>query len=221
MDQYARGFIERYQSTRASFKRQESVDLQLRTQDGDLVTLRFSAKQSGKYRSQNAFGFGQFGEAGGLQVSAREFAKLLGKSELNISVVGEIDDAEYAALQNIFDQLGDLFSAFFSGDNQATLEQALSLDIDSSEIAALSLDLQLKEQQKLVQKYREIEGIGIDENDNRRPGFTLADYLEQIRDIAFATNKSSDKKLIEQLLSISFAGGDLVVEEDEAVAEPD
>ncbi|MBT8150875.1 MAG: DUF5610 domain-containing protein [Gammaproteobacteria bacterium] len=218
-DQFARSFIDSYQSTRASFKRKESVDLQLRTQDGDIVTLRFNAKQSGEFRSQTRFGAAQLGSETSVQLGSREFAKLFGKSELNIAVVGQLDDAEYAALQDIFDQLGDLFSAFFSGDNQGALEQAVSLNIDSSEIATLSLDLQLKQEQKLVQKYREIASIENGNAKNFNRGLTLADYLEQIREIAVAKTKIADKTLVEQLLSISFAGGDLLIEDQDDVAQ--
>ncbi|MGB5326394.1 MAG: DUF5610 domain-containing protein [Pseudomonadales bacterium] len=223
-DNFASNFIESYQSTRASFKRRESVDLQLRTQDGDLVKLSFNAKQSGKFRYDAA----QDIDSPGNFASSRAFARLFGSSELTISVVGAIDDDEFVALQQLFDQLGELFSTFFSGDNAGALEQALSLNINSSEIAQFSVDLQLKEEQKLVRKYREIADFGIERGDNTEDSRgddktppVLAEYLEKIRDVAVAKNKTADKTLLEQLLAITFAGGEIAVEDADNSSDQD
>ncbi|MBT8148871.1 MAG: DUF5610 domain-containing protein, partial [Gammaproteobacteria bacterium] len=157
-------FINSYQSTRASFKRNESVELQLRTQDGDIVTLSFSAKQSVKFKFDANGSIAYDPQALGANVfagdSSKAFSKLFGSSELNISVQGSIDDGELAALDDLFGQLSEVFSAFFSGDSGAALGQALQLEFDGEEIAQFSVDLQLSEKQKVVQRYREIAEFG-------------------------------------------------------------
>ena len=217
-------FINSYQSTRASFKRNESVELQLRTQDGDTITLSFNARQSAKFKfdangliayDPQALGANVFASNG-----SNAFSKLFGSTELNISVQGSIDDGEFAALEELFGQLSDVFSAFFSGDGGLALAQALQLEFDAEEIAQFSVDLQLSEKQKVVQRYREISEFGSETplRDNRN-GLNVSDQLQQIREFAVSNVKAVEKSLLEQLLSITFAAGNIEQSDETALAE--
>jgi len=203
-----REFGASFQQYRNAFARQDTIELNLRTQDGDLVSIQFSASQSnlldisaGRIGSSN-------GRGGAIQADfLRKFRQEFSQSQLNIGVQGELDEDKLQALESLLDQLGEVANAFFSGDDGAALSQALSLDIDGSEIAQFSADFQSREAQQQTSLYREIAGFN-----RERPNNNSNPLLQQIRDfigkqsnVNFNSASEKTETFFEQLLAITFA----------------
>lgn len=197
---------------RSTFLRQDSIDLQLRTQDGDIINVSFLASQANTSRSRSS----SFTNNDNQSVDfSRSFSRSFSQTELQISVQGEIDAGELAALESLLNQAADIATAFFSGQDSEAFNQALALDIDSEEIAGFSLDLQTREllqvseRQKSTQRYREVAELDQSNNPERSTN-SLSSLLEQIRDIALIQADSRfEESFVEQLLSINFAAASI------------
>lgn len=218
--------IGRFQETRNTFLRQDSIDLQLRTQDGDIVNITFFASQAGASGSRSRSI--TLGESNTQIDITRQFSSYFGQTELQLSVIGEIDDQEFAALESLLGQANEIANAFFNGDDVSAFNQALTLDIDSEEIANFSLDLQSRELQQSTQRYREIAGLAKDnkqsiaqnnqqdDNINSRKGSSLGSLLQQIRDIAIQNaDRRFEESFVEQLLSINFAAASVELAQED------
>ena len=218
--------ISRFQETRNTFLRQDSIDLQLRTQDGDIVNITFFASQAGANGSRSRSI--TLGESNSQIDITRQFSSYFGETELQLSVIGEIDDEEFAALESLLGQANEIANAFFNGDDVSAFNQALTLDIDSEEIANFSLDLQSRELQQSTQRYREIAGLTQenkqnlaqnserDDNSNSRKASSLGSLLQQIRDIAIQNaGRRFEESFVEKLLSINFAAASVALAQEE------
>lgn len=212
-NQPSKEFGASFQQYRSAFARQDTINLNIRTQDGDLVNIQFSASQSsivdisaGSFTSNSRSN----GQSNSIQADfLREFRQQFGQTQLNIGVQGEIDADELQALEELLNQLGDIANAFFSGDDGAALSEALSIEIDGSEIAQFSADFQSREVQQQTSLYREIAGFTRNQSNNNASNNPL---LQQIRDfvdsqssVSFTNASKTTETFIEQLLAISFA----------------
>ncbi len=208
-------FVNNFQQSRVAFLRQESIDLQLRTQDGDLVTISFFGTQGGIVDSRSS----QFSLGDSLQLnSSRQISLVFGNTELQITVAGEIDDEEYIALEELLTQLSGIANAFFTGQDKQAFDSALSLDVNDSEIAQFSFVLQSREVQQVTQSYREVASIRRGTHDNAN-GINIGEFnkntgfealLQQLRDRAIEQSQVRiEQSIVEQLLSISFAAASI------------
>lgn len=112
-------------AAQSSLKVSNQLSLQVLTRDGDRVTVSFAQSEA---RSA-ALAPGQ------LSVSASS------QSGWQMSVEGNLDDAEQQALSSLFDSVQDLSERFFGGDLGGALEQAMDLGFDGQELASMSLNL--------------------------------------------------------------------------------
>jgi len=210
-------FTSNYQSSRAAFLSEGSIDLQLRTQDGDIVTIRFFSAQGGSAGvSSGGLSNGRF-ELG----FSNAFVQGFSNSNLEISVAGEIDEGELAALQELFAQLSDIANAFFNADDGQAFAQTLALNVDAEEIAQFSFNLQSREVQQISQQlsqYREVAQLKNElgnirpEGFNDRPGkrYGFGHLLQQLREKSLEhTQVNYEEAFIEQLLSVSFAAASI------------
>lgn len=125
-----------------SYRRHETVDLQLKTNDGDIVTLSFSAGHSAELKA--GFSSDQFSTFYAAQQNSSS------SSSFSLSVQGELDDGELAALNELFSDVGSLSSEFFEGDFQTAYAMALDFELDYSEFSQFSLDLALTTHTEVV-----------------------------------------------------------------------
>lgn len=109
------------ESTRTSNR----MSLEVVTRDGDRVTVDFSQRQGSLEVS-----------VGGLSVSASAFSE-----KWEMEVLGNLDDGEMAALEELFSDVQKLSETFFNGDLGAALDEAMSLGFDGNELASMSLNL--------------------------------------------------------------------------------
>ncbi|MGD9842557.1 MAG: hypothetical protein AB7F79_11865 [Steroidobacteraceae bacterium] len=112
-------------------------EMQVRTQEGDVVTLKFSSKIGMKIEGQSS------GDSG-KEVSDASI-ELRSRSRISMSVEGNLNADELAAITDLVGEVGELTSEFFNGDVDKALAKAANLSYDSSQLADYSLDLRLKQ----------------------------------------------------------------------------
>lgn len=124
-------------ATTLKYRRSERTSLLIETQDGDLVRLKLRSKE----RTSIQGSFARIGNASSsdLEVSTRNSTKL------SLSVRGELDADELAAIQDTVARAAELADDFFSGDAGAAFRAADALGIDGGELARVKLDLRVRE----------------------------------------------------------------------------
>lgn len=134
-----------YQSVATSLH--SSFDLQVTTQEGDVVTIGFSADSAHKQsivQAQNANG-----QVAGLQDESSE------SSNFNISVQGNLSEAEKKSLGDLVGQLQKVGSSFFQGQTQNAFQQAQNVGFDAGQIAGFSLSLNVERSAQAVSAYQQ------------------------------------------------------------------
>ncbi len=112
-------------------------ELQIHTQDGDMVTLKFSNKLHASIDTQQVSDGTTTLTDSSLEVSSR--------SRIGVSVEGDLSDEELSAINDLVGKVGELTNDFFSGDLETALSQAMNLSYDTTQLADFSLDLSLKQ----------------------------------------------------------------------------
>lgn len=108
----------------------ESETLKIQMADGAQVTLRMRAQGA-------AFGTAQTQADGSSSAAAGIFSS----GQLQVSVSGNLSDADKKAISDVVSQVNSLATQFFSGDVQDAFAAASSLNVDPAEIAGFSLKL--------------------------------------------------------------------------------
>ena len=118
--------LKHHQSSRAG--------LLIETQEGDVVRLRIS--------SRDAFTLNASVNPSGEQF---EFSHA-SKTRVKLTVDGDLNAEELAAIQGVVDQAGALAQQFFNGETSAAFETAAALNIDGQQLANVGLRLHHREQ---------------------------------------------------------------------------
>lgn len=115
------------------YARRDKASLSIETQEGDEVRIRF-ASRSGFIAQDGA------AESGG---ERRVYGFASGRIE--VSVEGELNDEELAAIGALVTKVDALAKDFFAGDIQKAFAAAASLGFDSEQIASFALKLSSRE----------------------------------------------------------------------------
>jgi hypothetical protein len=117
--------------------RKERGSLELVTQDGDVVRIRFRSRESERVDVAAL-------EAGALSAaSARIDAHQ--STRIKVDVNGSLDAGELEAIQAFVGQVDALANEFFAGDVEAAFTAGATLQFDAQEIARYSLKLSMTE----------------------------------------------------------------------------
>ncbi len=113
-----------------AMSKQRSV-IRIRTQEGDVVRLdlRHIERMSAEDVSVKADGVEL--TATGIEVSSR--------SRLKLVIKGDLNEAEFEAIRDVYAKAESLATKFFGGDMRAALEIAAGLDYDSEQLARVSM----------------------------------------------------------------------------------
>lgn len=113
----------------AGIVERESATLQIRTTEGDLVTLRLREKSSLSLSGTQD----QSGAGASLTAVSR--------GRLQVDVSGNLNASELQAIDAVLSQVDALATKFFSGDIQGAFSAAASIGSDPAQIAGFSLQL--------------------------------------------------------------------------------
>ncbi|UQY34292.1 DUF5610 domain-containing protein [Pseudomonas fulva] len=167
----------------------ESFELNITTRDGD--RLRVSVAQASAAWSRTE---GAGSQSGSLQIGGWQ-----------VEVEGELDDEEKAALGKLFNQVQDLSNSFYSGDMAGAFDRAMALDMDSSQLASMSLRLTQTSVRQATDTY------GAVSNQGGQPASAtngaLTDYAQSLLDALRTADAwvSDGKGLLQDLLKGGFS----------------
>lgn len=111
-------------------QRQRST-IRIRTQEGDIV--RLDVKRLNRLSAQDTAVQNENGSATRTEVSASS------RSRLSYSVKGDLNEAESAAIRQVFEQAESIANEFFGGDLSAAFSQASDLSFDPEQLARVNL----------------------------------------------------------------------------------
>ena len=115
----------------------QTFELAVTTRDGD--RLRISIAQASASWSQNSIAAASNGNSSAVVASSQSGSLQIGAWQ--VSVEGELDEQERAALEKLFGQVQELSNKFYSGDLSGAFDRAMALDLDGEQLASMSLRL--------------------------------------------------------------------------------
>jgi hypothetical protein len=115
----------------------QSFDLSVTTRDGD--RLRISIAQGSASWSQNRVVAASNASGTALVASSQSSSLQIGTWQ--VSVEGELDEQQRAALGALFGQVQELSNKFYSGDLASAFDRAMTLEMDGEQLASMSLHL--------------------------------------------------------------------------------
>lgn len=134
----------------------ETFELSVTTRDGD--RLRISVAQASASWTQK--GFAVAGNGGSTAVVASSQSGSLQIGGWQVSVEGELDDGEIKALEKLFSQVQELSEKFYVGDLAGAFDRAMALDMDSEQLASMSLHLTQTSVRQATDAYGAVAGQG-------------------------------------------------------------
>ena len=179
----------------------QTFDLQVTTNDGD--KLRISVAQASASYSQSSVSAASDGSSSAAQFSSQSSSLQI--AGLQISVEGQLDDEERAALTKLFGQVQELSDKFFAGDLQGAFDQALKLELDGAQLASLSLNLTQTSVRQATDAYSAVAEQG--GQPASAVNNSLIEYAKGLLEALRTSNEASadGRGTLEQLLSGTFA----------------
>jgi hypothetical protein len=170
------------QSTSASFS------LELVTQDGDRISIDIEKRD----QVHAAASFSQNGDNSTSGIRYQQSSA----SRFNLTVEGEIDDEELAAINQLLENVDSIAVDFYAGNLDEAFASALDLNIDRDQLASLNLELQKTSVTKALASYSA--------NAEQPPSSPLADLSQLVDDLDSAlsglTALPSPLSLFEQVV---------------------
>lgn len=111
----------------AAAAREESFEMEIRTNNGDIIKLMINNSNSISTSQQLT----SSGDEHTLTINTEKYSS----TGLSFSVQGELDEDELEAINDLVGQIGDVAEDFYSGDMQQALQHAVELGYDTGEIA--------------------------------------------------------------------------------------
>ena len=174
----------------------QTFELEITTRDGD--KLRISVAQASASYSQSSVAAASNGSGGVAQFSSQSSSLQI--AGLQISVEGELDDEERAALSKLFGQVQELSDKFYAGDLQGAFDQALKLELDGAQLASLSLHLTQTSIRQATDAYSAVAEQG--GQPASAVNNALIDYAKGLLEALRSSGEASDnaRDTLEQLL---------------------
>lgn len=170
----------------------ETFDMEIKTRDGD--RLKVSVAQASANWSNTPSADGKSITSGSLQIGGWQ-----------VEVEGELDEGERKALEDLFGQVQDISNKFYSGDLNGAFDRAMQLDMDSEQLASMSLRLTQTSVRQASDAYGSVAEQG--GQPASAVNGTLADYAKSLLDALRSTDQitADAKGTLEQLLEGGFS----------------
>jgi len=124
-----------------------SADIQIRTQEGDVVTISLNQSASS---SQTAFQ----AEQGGSSISAYSESNSF-SSAFSLSIDGDLNEDEKKSLAALINKMSKVSDKFFKGNIQGAFKHAQKVGFDTEQIAGFSMDLNSERSVQAVAAYQQ------------------------------------------------------------------
>jgi hypothetical protein len=140
------GSVEAYESVAYSDTR--NLSMEVRTQDGDLVTIRLD--------QQDAFSQSRYAAADEESLLFVSEQRSASRYSLAYSVEGELDEGEQEALKQLLKDVDDIADSFYSGSGAEAFEKAMQLGYNEDELASYSLSMSQSQTLQATSAYRAV-----------------------------------------------------------------
>ncbi|MEH6556884.1 MAG: DUF5610 domain-containing protein [Oceanicoccus sp.] len=185
-----------------SYRRNDSVELSVRTLDGDLVTLSFSSAIATD-RSASLTGI-QSAKSSAAMLTYQRSASV--SSNFSLSVKGELDSGEIEALNSLLAEVSALSDEFFSGDFDKAFELAMNFQMDGSEFSAMALDITRNTRASITESYAAVSGQQSGQSTLASNAEDLESLVERLLAmIEKASNFNNPQKLFADVLANQIA----------------
>ncbi len=155
-----------------SYRRSDSVELSVRTHDGDIITLSFSAAITSDRSSSLAGTQSTNSSAAALTYQRSASAS----SNFLMSVNGDLDRGEMDALNSLLADVSALSDEFFNGDFDKAFEMAMDFQMDGGEFSAMALDITRSTSASITESYATV-------TDQQSRQSTLAANAEHLQSV--------------------------------------
>ncbi|MDX1347762.1 MAG: hypothetical protein R3189_05885 [Thiomicrorhabdus chilensis] len=124
-----------------AYQYSETMSLQLTTREGDQVSVDFRQLYA-QYQSFKSEQQAEQGPEGVRYFESRETMEVTAFEErFAFSVQGELNEDELKAVFEVFEQVDGLANEFYNGDLEVAMQKAMELDMDSSQLQSLQLNM--------------------------------------------------------------------------------
>lgn len=138
--------------TRARAEQRTSAELSIVTNEGDRVTLTANAGSLSTYARYDSRGRLENSET----TRSGEFRGSASQNQFQVTVEGDLNEAELADIRRILEVQGELFSGFLSGEISDEVSEVLDLD-ELGTIAKVDASLDIAQR---VDVFQRIEAVG-------------------------------------------------------------
>lgn len=126
-----------------SYRREDYSQIQMTTQEGDVVKLNLyalnaSAQGEAASMSENGLTYSRY------ESSSQSFA-------FDFSVEGDLNDDELEAIQDMMESVAKVSDLFYDGDVAGALQKGFDMGFDASQLASFSMTLQTSQTMKSSQ----------------------------------------------------------------------
>ncbi len=147
-----------------SVDRQDSLELQIKTADGDIATISLAQSQSASATVQASASK----KGATLAMNTKDSSSL----DVQMAVQGELDADETKSIDALLQQINSVAQDFFAGDMQQAMDAAARIDLaDQSfgELSAFAVDLRSTEVRKAVTTYQDVADAWMPQSRGSRP----------------------------------------------------
>lgn len=131
------------------YGRAREFSFELTTKEGDKITIKASSSEGLAVEAGRA-GRGN-NSAGALNASYSS------SQSFSLSIEGDLNEDELAAINDLLGRVNDLAGQFFNGNLDAAFDQAMNMGYDAEQIGSFSLNLAQAEIQQVTQAYQTFE----------------------------------------------------------------
>jgi len=132
-----------------NMRRSIATSLQLKTREGDVVTINFGRSQSAAAGSINTGG------------NTLAFASASASNQLEITVQGDLNKAESKSIQQVVKRVNKLAAELYSGETGEALEKLGKLNINTEQLAGLSLSMSSSISYQAVSAYSQVSSLPV------------------------------------------------------------
>lgn len=179
----------------------ETFDMEVTTRDGD--RLRISIAQASANWSQSGVVASSNGNGSSVVASSQSGNLQIGAWQ--VSVEGELDDEERAALEKLFGQVQDLSNKFYAGDLSGAFDRAMALDMDGEQLASMSLRLTQTTMRQATDAYSAVAQDG--GQAASAVNSSLIDYAQGLLDALRSANQVAEEGTAKTSLLDMLKGG--------------
>ncbi len=130
------------------YGRARAFSFELITRDGDKVTIKATSSEGLAMEAGRVTRGANSGTINGSYSSSESFS---------LTVDGELNAEELAAINDLLGRVNDLAGQFFAGNLDVAFEQAMSLGYDEKQISSFALNLAQVEIQQITRAYQRVE----------------------------------------------------------------